>query len=75
MFDGQLNAALNPEFGDECTAQVEQITGDETFALTVDTPPQVSRHKGYETAFFDLPNTTIDVSKRRTDGTTKAGVI
>ena len=59
VFDGQLNAALDPELGYYYAAQTEQITGDETLTVTVDTPPQVSRHEGYDTAVFDLPKATI----------------
>ena len=59
VFEGQLNAALDPGLGYYYTAQVERVTGEETLTVTVDTPPQISRHEGYETAFFDLPKTTI----------------
>lgn len=59
VFDGQLNAALDSELGYCYAAQVQQITGEETFTVTVDTPPQVSRHEGYETAFFGLSKVTV----------------
>ena len=59
VFDGQLNATLDPELGYCYAAQVQQITGEETFTVTVDTPPQVSRHEGYETAFFGLSKVTV----------------
>ncbi len=27
--------------------------------VSVDTPPQVSRHEGYETAFFDFSDVSV----------------
>ena len=59
VFEGPLNAGIDPELGYYYAAQVDEITGEETLTVAVDTPPQVSRHEGYETAFFDLPNATV----------------
>lgn len=60
VFEGQLRASIDPELGYYYGAPIDKITGDETLSVRVDTPSQVSRHEGYETAFFDLQEATID---------------
>lgn len=35
----------------------------DSFDLVVETPPQVSRHQGYETAFLDMPAMSLDVDE------------
>ncbi|WP_207588180.1 DUF7350 domain-containing protein [Halomontanus rarus] len=39
---------------------VQPETGD-TVTLTVESPPQVSRHRGYETAFLEMPPVEVEV--------------
>ena len=55
-----LTPSLDPELGFHYGTAVPGATGDETATIEVTTPPQVSRHEGYETAFFQLP--TVELS-------------
>lgn len=55
VFDGPLVTTLDPELGYHYGVTVDQLRSGDTLTLTVDAPPQVSRHEGYETAFLDMP--------------------
>ncbi len=54
VFEGALSPTIDPGLGYHYGTVADARPGD-ALALTVDTPPQVSRHEGYETAFFDTP--------------------
>jgi hypothetical protein len=55
MYDGPFERTLDPQLTYHYGALVDGVeTGDE-LALSVDTPPQVARHQGYETAFLETP--------------------
>jgi len=62
VFDGALQTAIGPERGYHYGAVVDGIESGDELTLIVDAPPQVSRHEGYETAFLDRPELTLDVS-------------
>lgn len=49
-----LDEATHPEFGHHYGAVVDPFSRSE-LTVAVETPPQLARHEGYETAFFDLP--------------------
>jgi hypothetical protein len=51
-FAGRLSPALDAELGFHYGAPVSGETIDEV-ELTVEIPPQVARHEGYETAFLE----------------------
>jgi hypothetical protein len=34
---------------------LDELETDDTVRITVETPPQLARHDGYETAFIDMP--------------------
>ncbi|WP_248905242.1 iron transporter [Halocatena marina] len=55
IFDGPLTATLDPELNYHYGTSVERLQSGDTLALTVDVPPQVARHEGYEMAFFEMP--------------------
>jgi hypothetical protein len=59
VFDGELKPGLDPEAGLHYGAPVEGLDADDSVTATVDIPPQVARHEGYETAFFDIGDVTI----------------
>lgn len=54
IFDDKLTAAIDPELDYHYGAMVDSVESGDTLELTVETPPQVARHEGYETAFFDM---------------------
>ena len=58
-FDGYLNEWLDPDLGIHYGAVVEGVAVDDELTIAVDSPPQISRHEGYETAFLGMPDTTL----------------
>jgi len=52
--EGNLTQTLDGELGLHYGIETSLSSGD-TVEVAFDSPPQVSRHAGYETAFFDLP--------------------
>jgi hypothetical protein len=55
----ELIQTIDDEVGLHYGAGVTLSAGDE-LQLTVETPPQVARHAGYETAFIDMEPITVD---------------
>ncbi|GAA0259129.1 iron transporter [Haladaptatus pallidirubidus] len=49
-----LTSALDPKLDNHYGTAVEDIQSGDTLRLTVDSPPQVARHDGYETAFMGM---------------------
>lgn len=62
VFDGDLTATIDPGLGYHYGAVAEVRSGDD-LSISVDTPPQISRHEGYETAFFDVPDRSLTVGE------------
>ena len=60
VFDGALTETLDHEIGHHYGVAVDDLASGDRVTVSVDSPPQVSRHDGYETAFFDFD----DVSYR-----------
>jgi len=52
--DGRLAAGIEPSAGFHYGAGVDSISAGDELTITVDSPPQMSRHEGYETAFTDM---------------------
>ena len=61
IFDGPLQSTLDPELTYHYGAAVESIESGDTLTITVDAPPQTSRHEGYETAFLQMPPMELTV--------------
>lgn len=61
VFDGALQATLDPELNYHYGANVGGIESGDEIEITVDAPPQVARHEGYETAFLEMPSRTFTV--------------
>lgn len=61
VFDGPLIPTLDPELGYHYGGSVDQLRSGDTLTLTVDAPPQVSRHEGYETAFLDMSPMNLSI--------------
>lgn len=60
-FDGPLPATIDPDLGYHYGAVVPAIASGDTLTISVDAPPQVARHEGYEMAFLDMPPVEITV--------------
>jgi hypothetical protein len=54
-----LEPTLDPELGYHYGAAVSEVVDGRTLSITVDTPPQLTRHEGYETAFLDMPGAEV----------------
>jgi hypothetical protein len=59
VFDGRLVPTLDPEVGYHYGAVVSTGSSLDGATVSVDTPPQVARHEGYETAFFEFEDVTV----------------
>jgi hypothetical protein len=59
VFDGRLPGALDDTLGFHYGASVPDVRAGDTVRVTVDVPPQVARHEGYETAFLGMPPVTL----------------
>jgi len=59
VFDGGLVPTLDADLGYHYGAVVPTGEAIEAATVRVDTPPQVSRHEGYETAFFEFPPASL----------------
>jgi len=62
-FEGPLRATLDPDLAYHYGAVLDSLdveAGDE-LQLSVGVPPQVARHEGYETAFFEMSAMTLTV--------------
>ncbi|ELZ91334.1 hypothetical protein C440_13509 [Haloferax mucosum ATCC BAA-1512] len=56
QFDGGLEPGLDPELGFHYGTPVSGLDGvpERQATVTVDVPPQIARHEGYETAFLEF---------------------
>lgn len=54
VFDGALTPTLDPDLNYHYGATVDDIKAGDTLELSIGAPPQVARHEGYETAFFEM---------------------
>lgn len=54
VHDGPLSNALHPELGYHYGATITTAEPGTELDVTVDAPPQIGRHEGYETAFVEM---------------------
>ncbi|MFB6081260.1 MAG: hypothetical protein ABEJ67_00430 [Halanaeroarchaeum sp.] len=54
-----LTAAIAPALSVHYGTVLEDLRPGDALTITVETPPQLARHEGYETAFFDMPPMTL----------------
>lgn len=60
-FEGALNAALDPELGPFYGVGLPEIRRGDTVQIAIQTPPQLARHDGYETAFLEMEPIEFDI--------------
>ena len=58
-FDGALTPTLDPTTGYHYGTTVDSVESGDELTIRVDSPPQVSRHEGYETAFLEMDEKTV----------------
>ena len=51
---GSLQATLDPDLGSIYGMTLDELRSGDTVRIPVETPPQLARHDGYETAFIDM---------------------
>ena len=56
---GSLVGGLDSELGFHYGAVVPSLADGDEVTVTVDAPPQITRHEGYETAFLDMGSVTV----------------
>ncbi len=63
LAEGSLTRTLDPDLGYHYGLPVaaEELRSGDRLTLSVTTPPQVSRHEGYETAFLEMDDVTLTV--------------
>lgn len=62
IFDGRMEPTLDPALGFHYGAVIETdepVESGDTVEISPTTPPQISRHEGYEMAFLDMPPLTV----------------
>jgi len=58
-FSGAMEPTLHPDLGYHYGATVEELAAGDEITISVDSPPGAARHEGYETAFFEMGETTV----------------
>jgi len=61
VFDGPLQSAIEPSLSVHYGAVLDDVQSGDAITISVDTPPQLARHEGYETAFLDMPAMSLTV--------------
>lgn len=61
VFDGILQATIDPELQYHYGAVVSDVQSGDEFTITVESSPQTARHEGYETAFVDMPELQLSL--------------
>lgn len=61
IFQGVLPAAIDPALRAHYGTHVDGVQPGDTLTIDIETPPQLSRHDGYETAFIDMPPIELTV--------------
>jgi len=61
LFDGPLQATLDPNLGYHYGTGVEDVREGDELTISVGAPPQVARHEGYETAFLAMDPVELTV--------------
>ncbi|MFC4552593.1 MULTISPECIES: iron transporter [Halorussus] len=62
VYDDILRPALDPNLGYHYGAAVDGVKSGDALTVTVDAPPQVARHEGYETAFLEMSKVELTVA-------------
>jgi len=61
VYDDALGEALHPDLGYHYGAELDGVQSGDAVTITVDTPPQMARHEGYETAFLEMPSVEFSI--------------
>ncbi len=56
-----LEQTIDGEFGHHYGAPVSDVRPGDSVTIEIQSPPQVARHQGYETAFLEMPSVELEV--------------
>ncbi|QSW98802.1 DUF7350 domain-containing protein [Haloterrigena alkaliphila] len=59
--DAPLEQTVDGEFALHYGASLADVRPGDSVTITVESPPQVARHQGYETAFLEIPSVELTV--------------
>ena len=59
VYDDILRETIDSELNYHYGAVVSDVQSGDELTVTVEAPPQVSRHEGYETAFIEMPEMNL----------------
>lgn len=59
IYEGDLSSAVHPDYGQFYGASVDNLSEGDEVTVSYTVPPQISRHAGYENAFFALDSQTF----------------
>jgi hypothetical protein len=68
VHEGTLTPTLDPDLQYHYGTVVDGVEAGDTLTITPETPPQVSRHEGFETAFLDMAPVELTVEATDTAG-------
>ncbi|MDL5361635.1 iron transporter [Halalkalicoccus sp. NIPERK01] len=60
VFEGALESRLDADLGVHYGAAVDPMEPGDTVRVETESPPQVARHDGYETAFFEMASIELE---------------
>ena len=61
IYQGPLPATLDPDVSCHYGTHVDGVKSGDTLTIEIESPPQLARHDGYETAFVDMPPVELTV--------------
>ncbi|ELY59307.1 DUF7350 domain-containing protein [Natronococcus jeotgali] len=62
IFEQTLRETLDPELGVHYGTEIDvAVESDDEIRLSIDTPPQIARHAGYQNAFIDRPDVSLSI--------------
>lgn len=61
IFTGPLAPGLDPKLNVHYGTSLKKAKSGDTLRIIVDSPPQLARHDGYETAFLKMPSMTFSI--------------
>ena len=59
VYDGPLARTLDSSLDYHYGAAIDSVESGDELTITPDTPPQVARHEGYETAFLEMEGVSV----------------
>ena len=61
VWESRLTRTLDPELGYHYGASVSEVSSGDEVVISTAVPPQIARHDGYETAFFEMGEVSFGV--------------